>query len=114
VWKVSIDGGVEPRWRSDGRELYFLARTTGQGTQRLMAVALQPDGHGGLRAGAPEKLFEFRSLNVVAAGNNWTYSPHPDRQRFLVNNLTSTEQPTVNVILNWQRAVAAQMKADPR
>ena len=108
VWKVSVDGGLEPRWRSDGRELYFVAAAPGQGTLRLMAAALEPDGHGGLRAGAPEKLFEYRALTVVPQNNMWSYSPHPDRQRFLMNALTTTDQPTVNVILNWQRAVAAR------
>jgi hypothetical protein len=100
--------------RSDGRELYFVADAPGQGAQRLMAVALGPDGHGGLRAGAPERLFEYRSRNVVPQSNTWSCSPHPDRQRFLVNALTATGQPTVNVILNWQRGVTAQMKADQR
>lgn len=113
VWKVSVDGGFEPRWRSDGKELYFVA-AAGEVANRLMAVALEPDGHGGVRTGAPEKLFDFRALGFVPQINLWSYSPHPDRQRFLVNALTATDPPTVNVILNWQRAVAAQMKADQR
>jgi Tol biopolymer transport system component len=112
VWKVSVDRAREPRWRSDGRELYFVAAPPNRGAERLMAVALEPDGHGGLRTGAPEKLFDFSGISSVPQSNAWTYSPHPDRQRFLVSVSTATDQPTVNVILNWQRAVAAQTKAD--
>ena len=44
----------------------------------------------------------FRSSNIFA------YSPHPDGQRFLVNALVETGEPTVNVITNWQRAAADQ------
>ncbi|HTA71066.1 MAG TPA: hypothetical protein VK776_22425 [Bryobacteraceae bacterium] len=53
-------------------------------------------------------------VSSVPQNNAWSYSPHPDRQRFLVTVSTATDQPTVNVILHWQRAVAAQMKADQR
>jgi len=114
VWQVSVDTAREPRWRSDGRELYFIAAPPNRGAERLMAAAVEPDGHGGLRTGAPEKLFDFRGISVVPRNNRWSYSKHPDRQRFLVNALTATEQPTVNVILNWQRAVTSQMNPDRR
>jgi Tol biopolymer transport system component len=36
-WQISSEGGLRPRWRADGRELYFLARP-----DRLMAVDVEP------------------------------------------------------------------------
>src|SRR5262249_20560243 len=59
VWKVSADGGREPRWRSDGKELYFVnivPRTS------LFSVSIDPDGRGGLRMGSTTKLFEVPAL----------------------------------------------------
>jgi hypothetical protein len=107
VWKVSNDGGREPRWRSDGKELFF---TSPPVTARaiLMAVAIDADGRGGLRIGPPQKLFEVRAYVIVPQNNAFLYSPHPDRQRFLVNELVETGDPTVNVITNWQSGVAAR------
>ena len=103
VWKVSVDAGREPRWRSDGKELYFSsAGLTGRTT--LMAATIEADGRGGLRIGSPQKLFEVPVNTVVAQNNVFGYSPHPDRQRFLVNARVETGEPTVNVITNWQKA----------
>ncbi len=69
-----------------------------------MAAALGTDGHGGLRFDTPQTLFDYRATLRVPQSNNWSYSPHPDGKRFLVN--VSTEgQRTVNVILHWQKAV---------
>jgi Tol biopolymer transport system component len=104
VWKVSSDGGREPRWRSDGKELFFTGPpVTARAT--LMAATIDADGRGGLRTGTPQKLFEFRALVTVPQSNVFIYSPHPDRQRFLVNALVETGEPTVNVITNWQKSV---------
>jgi Tol biopolymer transport system component len=104
VWKVSTDGGREPRWRSDGKELHFadfglLGRVT------LMAATVDADGRSGLRIGPPQKMFEVRATSTVPQNNIFAYSPHPDRQRFLVNELVETGEPTVNVITNWQKSV---------
>jgi Tol biopolymer transport system component len=47
--RVSSDGGYEPHWSADGRELYYLRGDS------VMAVAVQ--GAGELSFSAPEKLF---------------------------------------------------------
>jgi serine/threonine protein kinase len=108
VWKVSVDAGREPRWRSDGKEMYFSsAGLTGRTT--LMAATIEADGRGGLRIGTPHKLFEARVNTIVAQNNIFVYSPHPDQQRFLVNTLVETGEATVNVITNWQKAVTDQV-----
>ena len=73
--------------------------------QMLMAVAVESDGRGELRIGRSQRLFEAGALVAVARANVFTYNPHPDGQRFLVNALVETGQPTVNVITNWQRLV---------
>ncbi len=52
TWRVSVDGGREPRWRSDGKELYFPVFRNVE-LRTLMATAVEPDGRGGLRIGIP-------------------------------------------------------------
>ena len=72
-----------------------------------MAATVDADGRGGLHAGAPQKMFAVRATSTVVQNNVFAYSPHPDRQRFLVNQLVETGEPTVNVITNWQKSVAS-------
>jgi len=106
VWKVSADGGREPRWRSDGRELYFISSFL-SGRAVLSAATVDPDGRDGLRIGAPQKLFEARIGAIVPQNNAFSYSPHPDRRRLLVNQLAETGDLTINVITNWYKVATA-------
>jgi Tol biopolymer transport system component len=52
VWKVSVDRGSEPRWSADGKELYYERSLTNERVT-LLASAVEADGRGGLRIGAP-------------------------------------------------------------
>jgi Tol biopolymer transport system component len=93
-WKVSTAGGTEPRWRRDGRELYYIADRT------LMAVDVRADG-ATFQAGVPRVLFEARLDPRTAVRNRYVVSP--DGQRFLI--VASAEQagPTpLTVVLNWR------------
>ncbi|MCM2270894.1 MAG: protein kinase, partial [Thermoanaerobaculia bacterium] len=73
-WQISRAGGSMPRWRSDGRELFYRAD---DGT--LMAVAVR-GGDGAFEVGAPQPLF----AGVPSAGNlqDRTYQPSADGERF--------------------------------
>ena len=77
TWPVSIDGGGTPRWRRDGRELFFLAGS------RMMAVSITASPTG-LVIGAPAMLFEDPSLTWSGADGH-TYDVSADGQRFLTN-----------------------------
>jgi len=103
-WKVSVGRGAshQPRWRRDGKELFFLeSRVPGN---RLMAVAVQAGPRGDFQAGAPQTLFEFRALYILPAFNNFLYSPSADGQRFLAIVQAGDATPTLNVISNWEKA----------
>jgi serine/threonine-protein kinase len=76
-WPVSIDGGGTPRWRRDGRELFFLAGA------RMMAVSVTASATG-LAIGSPAMLFEDPSLTWSGADGH-TYDVSADGQRFLAN-----------------------------
>jgi hypothetical protein len=71
-----------------------------------MAATVKAAGREGVRVGTPERLFELHANPVIPQRNSFAYSPSPDGQRFLVNTLVESGQATVNVITNWQNAVA--------
>jgi eukaryotic-like serine/threonine-protein kinase len=102
-WQVSSGGGVSPRWRRDGKELYYLAvaSTTPFGGSvvdgRLMAVSIQTDR--GLRRGVPTPLFPVRA-------RQGQYEPSIDGTRFLINVGSGTAALPITVWTNWIRALA--------
>jgi len=105
-WKlqVSTRGGAFPRWRGDGREIFYLDPT---GT--LNAVALQP-GEGSLSASNPEVLFDLGlpSFGVTANGG---YSPAPDGRRFLVvQREVDPRRAPITIVLNWTRLLDDRSK----
>jgi hypothetical protein len=92
--QVSVAGGVQPTWRGDGRELFYLGLDGG-----LYSVAISADG-GTLRTGAPNLLFRT-PLPVISAVVE-QYRPSADGQRFLLCvPLTSVRQEPLRMILNW-------------
>jgi Tol biopolymer transport system component len=103
-WQVSSAGGVSPRWRRDGRELYYLAVAAstlpfgGSVVEgRLMAVRIDTDR--GLRRGVPTPLFPVR-----ARGGQ--FQPSIDGTRFLVNVGSGTAALPITVWTNWIQALA--------
>jgi Tol biopolymer transport system component len=91
-WTVSTDGGYEPRWRADGREIYYLSAD-----QRLMAVAVGP----GPSFGASTPLFQTSVARGVHSQRT-QYVPSRDGQRFLISTPVAEQVPTpITVVLNW-------------
>jgi dipeptidyl aminopeptidase/acylaminoacyl peptidase len=91
-WQVSTDGGYEPRWRADGREIYYLSED-----RKLMAVAVGA----GPSFELPKLLFQTRVPAGVTA-NRMHYVPSRDGQRFLVNTQTGDlSSNPITVVLNW-------------
>jgi serine/threonine protein kinase/Tol biopolymer transport system component len=104
VWQIPFDNALEPRWSSDGKELYFISGAIILGRVTLMAAPIERDGRGGLRIGTPQRLFDVRLNGFSPQSNAFAYSPCLDGQCFLVNALVESGEPTVNVITNWQKA----------
>jgi Tol biopolymer transport system component/predicted Ser/Thr protein kinase len=91
-WQVSVEGGSGPRWRRDGKELFFFSPD-----QKMMAVDIRADRK--LSAGIPHGLFQSRSSDFAGRG----YDVTADGQRFLVFSPGSgsvTDSP-ITVVLNW-------------
>jgi Tol biopolymer transport system component len=91
-WQISPDGGRDPQWRADGRELYFRSPDA-----HLMAAPIEKGP--GFVSGTPQALFQARFSPIPIRS---LYRPSPDGQRFLVNTPRRGEAtaPAV-VVLNW-------------
>jgi eukaryotic-like serine/threonine-protein kinase len=93
--QISRGGGTEPRWRGDGKEVYYLAP---QNT--LTAVSISDD-NGVLSAGVPQKLFQIPGRAPVSSTDLFTYDVTKDGKRFLVNRyLKPAGVAPLNIILN--------------
>lgn len=94
--RISTFQGTDPKWRSDGSELYYVTLD-----RTLMAVGVKMGDTLGF--GAPVALFHVpldpRSLELSSA-----YAPAPDGQRFVVAELVDQEEPRLDVRLSWERA----------
>jgi hypothetical protein len=93
-WQISAEGGTEPMWNPNGRELFY------RSGDKMMVVDIttQP----GFAAGKPRMLFEGPYMPTPATTPNYDISP--DGQRFLMVKPSEQEQvaPTqINVVLNW-------------
>ena len=89
--QVSRDGGRAARWRSDGKELYFLAP---DGT--LMAAAMETAT--AFHPSVPRPLFQTGIVSVI---NPRPYVAAPNGQRFLVPVVMPPGYVPINVIVNW-------------
>jgi eukaryotic-like serine/threonine-protein kinase len=101
-WQVSTDGGVEPQWRRDGKELFYLqvsgagATQGGPGPATLQAVAVSTAGST-LTAGSPRRLFEVR----FPERRRNRYVVTGDGQRFLVNRANAVaDAEAIHVLVN--------------
>jgi serine/threonine-protein kinase len=92
--QVSTDGGTEPAWNPNGRELFF------RSGDKMMAAAIvtQPT----FSASKPTLVFERHYL--WASGTIPMYDVSPDGRRFLMVEDTDQDTPVthINVVLNWQ------------
>jgi len=106
--RISSDGADEPRWRGDGKELYYLKHP---GTSySLIAVSVQSLPGGPLQAGVPKALFELQTRTILPENNLFSYSPASDGRRFLMSILPDAALPTLNVITNWEKLAPGPVK----
>jgi len=97
-WQVSTAGGSWPRWRADGRELFFASDG-----QMLMSVPVRTAN--GFEAAVPQPLFSLRSktLNPVYPPE---YDVDPTGERFLVCQVAEgSTRRTIELIADWRSAL---------
>jgi eukaryotic-like serine/threonine-protein kinase len=95
-WQVSINGGMSPQWRRDGRELFYTSDD-----HRMTAVAIRNEKD--FDPGEPQPLFELRRL-APNPTRRTPYAVSADGQRFLVGAVTDEGgDSALNIVLNWSR-----------
>ncbi|HXM23390.1 MAG TPA: protein kinase [Terriglobales bacterium] len=93
-WQVSNTGGDQPRWRGDGKELFYLSTDS-----KIMAVPVKTGSN--FDAGTPTALFQANPREMVATSELFSYDVSNDGQKFLVNASLKTAMTPMSVVLNW-------------
>lgn len=94
-WQISTNGGDRPRWRRDGKEIYYLTSDN-----KIMAVEVGSRGDT-FEVGAAKALFETRPQR-----NGTAYDVTGDGQRFLVNTLLQAQTSApLTLVVNWPAAL---------
>jgi len=95
--QISVEGGVAPQWRADGRELYYFSG------RKLMAAEVTP---------GPELIFKtprelFTEPALVTDDRDFQFQPSSDGGQFLM--LLSVggapSAPPLTVVTNWRAAL---------
>jgi eukaryotic-like serine/threonine-protein kinase len=85
-WQVSRGGGAEPRWRGDGKAIFFIA--PGQ-----MLTEVEVSTGDTFAAAAPRPLFEIHTRAAISSTDLFNYDVTRDGKRFLVNQYVKPDQP---------------------
>jgi eukaryotic-like serine/threonine-protein kinase len=93
-WQVSNAGGDQPRWRNDGKELFYLAPDS-----KMMALPVKTGTN--FDAGTPTALFQANPRELVATSEQFSYDVSQDGQKFLINTQLKTGMAPMSVVLNW-------------
>jgi eukaryotic-like serine/threonine-protein kinase len=97
-WQVSTEGGYQPSWSADSRELFYRGADS-----RMYSVVVSPGAD--FVPSTPRPLFSFP---CVAAAHD--YAPTPDGQHFICIQQPQSEWTAtqVNVVLNWAKELSAK------
>jgi Tol biopolymer transport system component len=92
-YQVTVDGGIQPLWRRDGREIFY---RNGDG---MYAVPVEAGRE--FTSGKP--LLLFRAPHRRGSPNSPDYDVSPDGSRFLMVRMGEDESAPrrLNVVLNW-------------
>jgi eukaryotic-like serine/threonine-protein kinase len=97
--QISTGGGLMPRWRSDGKELYYVSLD-----RRMMAMEVKVSST--LQLGAVKSLFQFRGA-LTTGSYSWAVTS--DGQKFLVEEppgaSTSGAFEPLHIVVNWPAAL---------
>jgi serine/threonine-protein kinase len=93
-WQVSAEGGTEPLWSRDGRELFY------RSGEKMMAVPISSGQE--LTPGKPTLLFEGRYQTGLVGGDTGSNYDVAADGRFVMIRAEEGSGPTqINVVLNW-------------
>jgi serine/threonine protein kinase len=97
-WQVSSAGGEQPKWRNDGKELFYLAPDG-----KIMATPVTIGAS--FDAGSPVALFQANPREMVATSERFSYDVSKDGQRFLINTQLKSALTPMSVVMDWVAAL---------
>lgn len=99
-WQISAGGGDQPKWRRDGKELFYLSSA-----RRLMSVSVTSVG-AAFEAGIPVELFEVFVPAKSSTGDRNDYVVANNGQKFLICSFVDKETARpITVVSNWRAAL---------
>jgi Tol biopolymer transport system component/predicted Ser/Thr protein kinase len=100
-WQISTAGGTQPRWRADGKEIFYMTPD-----RKLMAAEVKASGPN-FDHSAPQVLFDSHADDLAANPTMWSYAVSADGKRFLISVTpgAAAEAPPLTVVVNWLAAV---------
>jgi Tol biopolymer transport system component len=94
-WVVSRGGGVMPRWRRDGKELFYISPDW-----KMMAVDVNTTAS--FQSGTPHALFDTEMVDTGIRTGPMSWDISADGKKFLIISENSAGASSLNVILNWR------------
>jgi Tol biopolymer transport system component len=95
-WQISTTGGELPRWRRDGKELFYHFGNT------FFAVDVKTEG-ASFEAGIPKPMFDAATVTNKIVGGGTPFVATKDGQRFLVLSPVDKEvSAPIEVLVNWR------------
>jgi hypothetical protein len=98
---ISNNGGSEPRWSRDGRQLFF------ESSGKMVAIDIVPGP--GLVTGVPHALFSIAGYRT--ARNRQQYDVAPDDQHWvMIKDLTDAPHGKIVLVENWLQELQRKTK----
>jgi eukaryotic-like serine/threonine-protein kinase len=99
-WPISVAGGTEPRWRGDGKELFYLASDNSLQVVSITTTTSRLD------ASPPKTLFQTATRSLALGVTRNQYVVTADGQRFLfMQPAEGPSSSSITVVLNWTAAL---------
>jgi serine/threonine protein kinase len=94
--QISTSGGMQPAWRRDGKEIFYLSADA-----QMLAVPVE-SGADVFHIGTPRTLFQTQVTTTTAAVRD--YDVTADGQKFLLaQTVSDVAQRPITVIVNWPK-----------
>ena len=94
-WQISANGGRQPHWSSDGRQLYFR-----DALNAIMVAAVETNGP--FKAGAPQKRPQTRFAPILLRSH---YRPAKDGRFLVLAPAGAEDMVPISVVMNWTSAI---------
>jgi hypothetical protein len=94
-WLVSRGGGVQPRWRRNGKQMFYISPDS-----RMMVVQVSTQTV--FQSGTPQPLFQTDMVDTGIRTGPISWDLTPDGNRFLIISDTPGDVSSLTVALNWK------------